>query len=95
MVGGNGRSARCGRAEQVMTAIRHPLRSLSSGDVRGYSWLRSGLAEIGVVLRVWRRRYRYRRELARLIGSGAHLIEDIGLSPEEAERERAKPFWRP
>jgi uncharacterized protein YjiS (DUF1127 family) len=57
--------------------------------------LESSLAEITVVLGAWRRRYRYRRELRRLISSGAHLIEDIGLSRAHAEREVAKPFWRP
>jgi uncharacterized protein YjiS (DUF1127 family) len=44
---------------------------------------------------VWRQRSRYRRELARLRRSGPHLIDDIGLSQAEAEREAAKPFWRP
>ncbi len=47
------------------------------------------------VLRVWRRRSRYRRELARLMRSGPHLIDDIGLLRAHAEREVAKPFWRP
>ncbi|MGH6906075.1 MAG: hypothetical protein ACREIR_25425 [Geminicoccaceae bacterium] len=78
-----------------MTATRPPAQSISSGQVLGGRWLQSSLAEIGAVVRAWRRRYRYRRELARLISSGPHLIEDVGLLPEQAERERAKPFWRP
>ena len=57
--------------------------------------LASSLAEIPAVLEAWRRRYRYRRELKRLMNSGAHLIEDIGLSLRHADREAAKPFWRP
>jgi uncharacterized protein YjiS (DUF1127 family) len=53
------------------------------------------VAEVRAVFRVWRQRSRYRRELARLRRSGPHLIDDIGLSQAEAEREAATPFWRP
>jgi uncharacterized protein YjiS (DUF1127 family) len=44
-------------------------------------------------LREWRRRLRYRRDLRRLSRSGSHLIDDIGLTLEEARREMRKPFW--
>jgi uncharacterized protein YjiS (DUF1127 family) len=37
-------------------------------------------------------RRRDRRLLAQL---DAHLLRDIGLSPDEAETEATKPFWRP
>jgi uncharacterized protein YjiS (DUF1127 family) len=43
---------------------------------------------------LWRQRARYRRDLARLRASGPHLIEDIGLRREDADREAAKPFWQ-
>jgi uncharacterized protein YjiS (DUF1127 family) len=36
-------------------------------------------------------RIRQRRALARL---DARLLRDIGVSPEQARRETAKPFWR-
>jgi uncharacterized protein YjiS (DUF1127 family) len=75
--------------------VGHPLRSASSTQVFGRGWLPPRLAEIRAVLRAWRRRYRYPRELARLMSSGPHLIEDIGLSRTHADREVAKPFWRP
>jgi uncharacterized protein YjiS (DUF1127 family) len=52
------------------------------------------IVEAGAVLRTWRQRYRYRRDLARLRSSGPHLIEDIGLLREDADREAAKPFWQ-
>jgi uncharacterized protein YjiS (DUF1127 family) len=42
----------------------------------------------------WRQRYHYRRELLRLMRSGPHLIEDIGLLRKHAEQEASKPFWR-
>ena len=37
-------------------------------------------------------RRRDRRALSRL---DAHLLRDIGLSPDEARTEGAKPFWQP
>jgi uncharacterized protein YjiS (DUF1127 family) len=54
----------------------------------------SPLVESLAILAGWRRRHRYRRELARLIRAGSHLIEDIGLVRAHAERAAAKPFWR-
>jgi uncharacterized protein YjiS (DUF1127 family) len=59
------------------------------------SRLRTNLARIGAVLGSWRARRRYRLELARLLQSAPHLIDDIGLLRQHAEREAAKPFWRP
>jgi uncharacterized protein YjiS (DUF1127 family) len=51
--------------------------------------------ELQAVIGAWWQRHRYRRELRRLMSSGPHLIADIGLSRTHAEREAAKPFWRP
>ena len=42
----------------------------------------------------WQRRRRYRNDLKRLILVGPHMIEDIGLNLEEAQREARKAFWR-
>jgi uncharacterized protein YjiS (DUF1127 family) len=75
--------------------IGHLQRSLPSAALSRRGSLPSGLAKITAVLGTWRQRYRYRRELRRLMSSGPHLIEDIGLSRAHAEREAAKPFWRP
>jgi uncharacterized protein YjiS (DUF1127 family) len=77
-----------------MAAPAHPLRFASSARVSGRSSLPWRLAEIGAVFGAWRRRYRYRRELERVMRSGPHLIADVGLSRAHAEREVAKPFWR-
>ena len=74
---------------------RYPPRPIPSAPVSRRGAFLSGLAEIAAVLGAWRQRYRYRRELERLMSSGLHLIEDIGLSRAHAEREVAKPFWRP
>jgi uncharacterized protein YjiS (DUF1127 family) len=58
-------------------------------------WLLWRLAEGRTLLGLWRQRCRYRRDLLRLMRSGPHLVEDIGLLYKHAEREVAKPFWRP
>jgi uncharacterized protein YjiS (DUF1127 family) len=77
-----------------MTAPGHALRAATSAQVPGFGWLPPKLAGIRAVLRAWRLRHRYRRELERLRNSAPHLIEDIGLSREHAAREVTKPFWR-
>jgi uncharacterized protein YjiS (DUF1127 family) len=82
------------RSNDTMTALGH-LRSVWSGHKPGRGWVLSSLADIGRVFGAWRRRYRYRRELERLMSSGPHLIEDIGLLRKHADREVARPFWRP
>jgi uncharacterized protein YjiS (DUF1127 family) len=78
-----------------MVVSGHPSRSVPAAPVSCRGALVSSLAEITAVLGAWRARYRYRRELRRLMSSGRHLIEDIGLLRAHAEREAAKPFWRP
>lgn len=35
------------------------------------------------------------RERQRLAHLDAHLLRDIGLDPQDARRECAKPFWQP
>lgn len=41
----------------------------------------------------WRRRRRYRADLKRLLRVGPYMVDDIGLTMKEAQREIAKPFW--
>ncbi|MGI9418008.1 MAG: DUF1127 domain-containing protein [Geminicoccaceae bacterium] len=47
--------------------------------------------QITAWLRLWRRRHRTRRELARL---GDEYLDDIGLQPDHREGECAKRFWQ-
>jgi len=47
------------------------------------------------VLAEGRRRWIYRRDLKRLLRVGEYMIEDIGLSLEDARHEIDKPFWQP
>jgi uncharacterized protein YjiS (DUF1127 family) len=42
----------------------------------------------------WLTRRRYRRDLSRQIEIGNHLVDDIGLTLEEALNEIKKPFWQ-
>jgi uncharacterized protein YjiS (DUF1127 family) len=48
------------------------------------------LGLIGTIA-VWIVRRRQRHALAEL---DEHLLNDVGLSPEQARREAAKPFWK-
>ena len=45
-------------------------------------------------LRVWGERNRQRHSLGLLAQRDDYLLEDIGLSQDEAFREAAKPFWQ-
>jgi uncharacterized protein YjiS (DUF1127 family) len=47
------------------------------------------------VFAIWQARRHYRRELARLLIVGPHMIADIGLTADNAREEKARPFWRP
>ena len=46
------------------------------------------------LLRAWVQRSILRRELRRLLESGAYLVRDIGLDEAAARREAALPFWQ-
>jgi len=49
----------------------------------------SPLALVGL----WLERARSRRQL-RLLLASPHVLSDLGLTPEEADLESIKPFWR-
>jgi len=42
---------------------------------------------------LWLERARSRRQL-RLLLTNPHVLADLGLTPEEADLESIKPFWR-
>ena len=58
---------------------------------------RNGGASPTIIVRLareiaaWRRRSRERQELARMTGRD---LQDLGITPGDALRELAKPFWR-
>jgi len=46
------------------------------------------------VIVVWGRRMDFRAELTRLAKDCPELIDDLGLTMRDVEREIGKPFWR-
>lgn len=55
---------------------------------------RTGIVRFVAMLRLLRRwyaRYRQRRDLGEL---DDRLLDDIGVTREQADEERGKPFWR-
>lgn len=48
------------------------------------------VADLIHALALWFGRARQRRDLSEL---DAHLLKDIGVTPGQAAREAAKPFW--
>ncbi len=48
----------------------------------------------GSLLARWRRRMEHRAVLARLIETSPHLVDDLGLNPNDVAEEVRKPFWR-
>lgn len=45
------------------------------------------------LLGLWLERARSRRQL-RLLLTDPHVLADLGLTPEQADLEAIKPFWR-
>jgi uncharacterized protein YjiS (DUF1127 family) len=74
-------SAQLARASAARARYGRPLE--------GHSALKAPLRMLGV----WLARSRQRRVL-RELALDRHLMRDIGLNPEQALREAAKPFWR-
>jgi uncharacterized protein YjiS (DUF1127 family) len=52
------------------------------------------VADARRVLAEWQRRRLYRRDLRRLLCVGAYMIDDIGLTLGDAQRESVKSFWQ-
>nr|WP_171026272.1 DUF1127 domain-containing protein [Mesorhizobium comanense] len=54
-----------------------------------------GLAALRNRLVAWRERTRFRWQLKQMAQTSPHLIDDIGLTRQQAEAEIAKlPFWQ-
>lgn len=43
--------------------------------------------------KIWRERIRYRRDLRRIALAAPHMIDDIGLTLDQALAEADRPFW--
>jgi uncharacterized protein YjiS (DUF1127 family) len=55
---------------------------------------RSKEGKMHSTISAWIARHRRRRDLARQLELGSHLVKDVGLTPEQAWAEIRKPFWR-
>ena len=75
-----------GRAEGLGTRFARDI-----GDVLQELKQRGPMA----LVKAWRTRWHYRRELGRLLRVGRYMISDIGLTLAEALAETDRPFWRP
>jgi uncharacterized protein YjiS (DUF1127 family) len=69
------------------------LRSTSSfgRDLNLIGPLAQAPSQVFGTLLVWRMRASQRARLAEM---ESHRLQDIGITPTEAKREAAKPFWR-
>lgn len=54
----------------------------------------SRLVALRRLLATWEARSRFRFALAQKAQDNSHLIDDIGLTKRQVEREIAKPFWQ-
>ena len=73
------------------TLTRNPIPGLPGLAQLG-AGLNSALPVLWETLVAWQERANQRGQLASLEG---RLLKDMGISRAEAEREAAKPFWRP
>ena len=71
-------------------AQRLAVARLRRADHRDAGRIETLAARVRRALAEWRRRARSRAQLARF---GERDLRDIGLTPAEAARECAKPFW--
>ena len=76
-------------------AITHtPSEPQPALPVSSASGSRLLVCDFKAICTAWRRRRDYRRDVKRLLRVGPHMIEDIGLTLEQASREIVKPYWR-
>jgi uncharacterized protein YjiS (DUF1127 family) len=75
------------RADQALW----PASPAETAEMKGRRYNPAALREI---IALWRRRICFRWELARLAKHCPELIDDLGLTMGDIERETEKPFWR-
>ena len=68
--------------------------SIISFSERAGAKLAGMLSQGFTLVRRWTLRRALRRDLARLLATGPHMLRDIGIEEAEARREVALPFWR-
>jgi len=58
------------------------------------AFVRAQLGHAVRTINFWIDRSRQRRALGEIAGLDAHLLRDIGVARDAAQREAAQPFWR-
>jgi len=71
------------------TALQSP--PSFGGDIGLFGAVAQAPSRVFGTLLLWQMRAGQRARLAAMEG---HRLEDMGISPAEAQREAAKPFWR-
>jgi uncharacterized protein YjiS (DUF1127 family) len=67
-------------------------QSVSAWRLLKLEWWRARVGSLALLVSVWLERTHTRRVLAEL---DEHLLRDIGRTAVEAQRESARPFWKP
>jgi len=78
-----------------MSTLIHSDRMVSSHlprRTRRVPYLTAAIARMVGTALLWQQRHRTRTKLKHL---PPYLLQDVGLSEDEARIERNKPFWRP
>ena len=74
---------------------RHALRARTPMAPRDLARPRYRLASLRNTIATWLQRTRFRWDLKQMARDNPHLIDDIGLTTQQAEEEIAKlPFWQ-
>ena len=75
-----------------MECSNHSIIGVGTRRAAGFASFGAILQRSRATLRTWLVRRQQRRTLSDL---DDHLLRDIGLTPAEVARERAKRFWHP
>jgi uncharacterized protein YjiS (DUF1127 family) len=78
----------------IASDLHQPTRSGAPVGPSEVSRRHCNLSTLGSLIATWRRRIRFRRDLGKMSTVNPHLIDDIGLTRQQAEEEIAKPFWQ-
>ena len=77
------------------SARHHALRARAPVAPKDLARRRYSLSTLRNIIATWRQRTRFRWDLKQMARDNPHLIDDIGLTTQQAEEEIAKlPFWQ-
>lgn len=71
-----------------------PFSASGSGPPRSRTRIASALPKLSSLIALWSAHSRQRKALDELARFNPHLLDDIGIRPDQAMRETAKWFWQ-